>query len=180
MYLSSRAINSSVESSGPERSLRPRKSTICLVLWPKVNLSPRDSTGTDRAPIFCSSARPFGSSRTFTETKSIPRTDRNSLSLRQLVQPGCQNTLNGSISYPCTQRRCYASRRLVANDADLVAVRIANIGAVVVRMIVRAQTGLAFVRAAVGHRRCMSRVDCRPSVGFEADGEAVAGRRRLP
>src|SRR5689334_12719569 len=97
MYLSIRATSSSVDSSGPDFSLMPRKSTICLVLWPKVNLSPRDSTGTERAPSFCSSARPAGSSRTLTETKSIPRTDRNSLSLRQLVQPGCQNTLNGGM-----------------------------------------------------------------------------------
>ena len=99
MNLSTRAASSSVESSGPDFSFRPRKSTICLVLWPKVYLSPRDSTGTERTPSFCSSAMPFGSSRTFTDTKSIPRTDRNSLSLRQLVQPGCQNTLNGSLIF---------------------------------------------------------------------------------
>src|SRR3954465_4276782 len=97
MYLSIRDASSSVDSSGPDFSSRPRKSTICLVLWPKVNLSPRDRTGTERAPSFSSSARPLGSSRTFTETKSIPRTDRNSLSLRQLVQPGCQNTLKGGM-----------------------------------------------------------------------------------
>ena len=99
MNLSTRAASSSVESSGPDFSFSPRKSTICLVLWPKVYLSPRDSTGTERTPSFCSSAMPFGSSSTFTETKSIPRTDRNSLSLRQLVQPGCQNTLNGSLIF---------------------------------------------------------------------------------
>jgi hypothetical protein len=29
---------------------------------------------------------------------SIPRTERNSLSLRQLVQPGCQNAFNGAVS----------------------------------------------------------------------------------
>src|SRR5579871_4278359 len=150
MYLSIRATSSSVDSSGPDFSFRPRKSTICLVLCPKVNLSPRESTGTDRAPSFCSSARPLGSSRTFTETKSIPRTDRNSLSLRQLVQPGCQNTLNGSIHNSFELRRAYASPRLVANDAHLVAVRIANIRAVIIRMVMRAQAGLPFVLAAVG------------------------------
>ena len=70
---------------------------ICWVFWPKMYLSPRDSTGTERTPSRCSSAMPAGSSSTFTETKSIARTDRNSLSLRQLVQPGCQNTFSGSL-----------------------------------------------------------------------------------
>jgi hypothetical protein len=30
------------------------------------------------------------------DSNSIPRTERNSLSLRQLVQPGCQNAFNGA------------------------------------------------------------------------------------
>src|SRR5882757_7939384 len=96
MNLSTLAFSSSTESCGPPSSFRPTKSMICWVFWPKMYLSPRDSTGTVRRPSFCSWAIP-SSSRTLTEMKSIPRTDRNSLSLRQLVQPGCQKTLNGSL-----------------------------------------------------------------------------------
>jgi hypothetical protein len=31
------------------------------------------------------------------DSNSIPRTETNSLSLRQLVHPGCQNAFNGAI-----------------------------------------------------------------------------------
>jgi hypothetical protein len=64
----------------------------------KTNSSPRDRTGIERAPIRASSARPAGSSRILIDWNSIPRTERNSLSLRQLVQPGCQNAFNGAVS----------------------------------------------------------------------------------
>jgi hypothetical protein len=62
----------------------------------KTNSSPRDNTGIDRAPRRASSARPAGSSRILIDSNSIPRTERNSLSLRQLVQPGCQNAFSGA------------------------------------------------------------------------------------
>ena len=32
------------------------------------------------------------------DSNSIPRTERNSLSLRQLVHPGCQNAFSGAVS----------------------------------------------------------------------------------
>src|SRR5216684_1367323 len=70
----------------------------------KMKSSPRDSTGIERAPSRCSSARPAGSVRMLIDSNSIPRTERNSLSLRQLVQPGCQNAFNGAasgIATPC-------------------------------------------------------------------------------
>src|SRR5437763_1747943 len=64
----------------------------------KTNSSPRDRTGIERAPMRANSARPAGSSRILIDWNSIPRTERNSLSLRQLVQPGCQNAFNGAVS----------------------------------------------------------------------------------
>src|SRR5471032_3272220 len=205
MYLSTRWASSAGASSGPDFSFRPRNSTICLVLWPKVNLSPRDRTGTERTPSRCNSAMPPGSSTTFTETKSIPRTDRNSLSLRQLVQPGCQNTLNGGMEHSCNPERSLrpppdannASRayqiraariryvrralllRLVADHADLGAVEIAHIAGVVVGMIVRAQAGLAFVVAAGRHHGGIGGVDRFAVRCFQADRDAVAHGRRL-
>src|SRR5580765_3209264 len=83
---------------------------------------------------------------------------------------------------PCAtprRYRCYASRRLVANDADLVAVGIAHIGAVIIGMIVRPQAGLALVLAAVGDRGRVGGVNRRPGVGLEPDGDAVADARCL-
>src|SRR5262249_32004117 len=169
-----RLANSSVESCGPPSSFSPRKSMICWVFWPSTYLSPRDSTGTVRSPSFCSWARPVGSSRTFTETKSIPRTDRNSLSLRQLVQPGCQNTLNGSLI-----RSSAGSRRLVADDTDLVAVEIAHISAIVVRMIVLSDAGRTLVLAAGLQCRRVGGTDRRAVVGAHPDRNAVPDACRL-
>src|SRR5437763_726769 len=63
----------------------------------KTNSAPRDNTGIERAPSRCSSARPAASSNTLIDSNSIPRIERNSLSLRQLVQPGCQNALSGAV-----------------------------------------------------------------------------------
>jgi hypothetical protein len=36
--------------------------------------------------------------RILIDSNSIPRIERNSLSLRQLVQPGCQNAFSGAVS----------------------------------------------------------------------------------
>ena len=86
------------DSTGPVFSLSLRNSTTCAMFCAKTNSSPRDSTGIERAPRRCNSARPGGSSRILIDWNSIPRTERNSLSLRQLVQPGCQNAFNGAVS----------------------------------------------------------------------------------
>ena len=58
----------------------------------------RDSTGTERAPSRPNSARLAASSSTLIDSNSIPRTERNSFSFRQLVHPGCQNAFNGGAS----------------------------------------------------------------------------------
>jgi len=63
-----------------------------------VNSSPRDSTGIERAPSRLSSASPAWSSSTLMDSNSIARTERNSLSFRQLVHPGCQNTFSCTAS----------------------------------------------------------------------------------
>src|SRR5215475_5709335 len=66
---------------------------------------------------------------------------------------------------------------LVTDDADLVAVRIAQVGAVVVGMIVRAQAGRTLVLAAGLHACLVGGVDARPVGRVESDGDTVAGAR---
>src|SRR5437764_9124199 len=86
------------DSTGPVFSSSFRKATTCAMFCANTNSSPRDRTGIERAPMRANSARPAGSSRILIDWNSIPRTERNSLSLRQLVQPGCQNAFNGAVS----------------------------------------------------------------------------------
>jgi hypothetical protein len=64
--------------------------------------SPRDRMGTERAPSRRNSASPAASSSTLMDSNSIARTERNSLSFRQLVHPGCQNAFSvlADIGYP--------------------------------------------------------------------------------
>src|ERR1041385_623745 len=71
------------------------------------------------------------------------------------------------------------SRRLVADDADLVAVGVAHIGAVVVGMIVLSDAGRTFILAAGLKCRSVSGIDRRAIVGIQADSDAVAHARRL-
>src|SRR5579863_10229907 len=98
MKRSERSTNCAGDKAGPVFSSSFRKATTCAMFWAKTNLSPRDSTGTERAPIRASSARPAASVRILIDSNSIPRTERNSFSLRQLVQPGCQNAFKGAVS----------------------------------------------------------------------------------
>src|SRR5215471_15515708 len=65
--------------------------------WANTNRLPRDTTGTDRAPNRRSSSSPPSSANTLIDWNSIPRTERYSFTLRQLVQCGCQKTLIGSL-----------------------------------------------------------------------------------
>src|SRR5437763_1213152 len=85
---SRRSTSCAGDRTGPVFSSSFRNSTTCAMFCAKTNLSPRDRTGIERAPRRCNSARPTGSSSTLIDWNSIPRTERNSLSLRQLVQPG--------------------------------------------------------------------------------------------
>src|SRR5207244_643374 len=71
------------------------------------------------------------------------------------------------------------SRRLVADDADLVAVEIAHICAIIIGMIVLAQTRRAFVLAAGFDGRGVRRIDRRAVLGLETDCDAVADASRL-
>jgi hypothetical protein len=98
MNRSIRSTSCAGDSTGPVFSLSFRNATTWAMFCAKTNSSPRDRTGIERAPIRASSARPAGSSRILIDWNSIPRTERNSLSLRQLVQPGCQNAFNGAVS----------------------------------------------------------------------------------
>ncbi len=50
----------------------------------------------------------------------------------------------------------------MAADAQFVAVRVAEIGSVIIRVIVHPQAGGAFVPAAIGQRRRVAGVHCRP------------------
>src|ERR1700748_1741589 len=71
------------------------------------------------------------------------------------------------------------SRRLVADDADLVAVGVAPVGAAVVRMIMLSDAGRTFILAAGLKCRSVSGIDRRAIVGIQADSDAVAHARRL-
>src|ERR1700760_3275837 len=71
------------------------------------------------------------------------------------------------------------SCRLVADDADLVAVGVAHIGAVVVGMIVLSDARRTFVLAAGLKCRSMGGIDRRAVVGVQADGDAIADACRL-
>ena len=53
------------------------------------------------------------------------------------------------------------SDRIMANGANLVAVKIAHIGTVIIRMIMRAQSGRAHIGAAGSKRRRMKGIDQR-------------------
>ena len=77
-------------------SSSPRNSTTSRITWAKTKRSPRETTGTERAPRRRSSSRPPSSAITLIDWNSIPRTERYSFTLRQLVQCGCQKTLIGS------------------------------------------------------------------------------------
>src|SRR5438105_4659545 len=79
------------------------------MFWAKTNSLPRDNTGIERAPMRCNSARPAGSSRILIDSNSIPRIERNSLSLRQLVQPGCQNAFSRTVSAMSYSSSCRGS-----------------------------------------------------------------------
>src|SRR5437762_2142175 len=70
------------------------------------------------------------------------------------------------------------SCRLVADDADLVAVEIAHIGTVVVGMIVLSDARRTLVLAARLDRRGVGGVDGWARVGFQADRDAIADARR--
>src|SRR4029453_3057354 len=70
----------------------------------------------------------------------------------------------------------FPSSGLVTDDADLVAVGIPEISAVVVGMIVRAQPWRTFILAAGRHAGLVGRVDRGPVVRIEAVGHAVADR----
>ena len=61
--------------------------------------------------------------------------------------------------------------RRVANDFDVVAVRIDHEGRVVVGVVLRAQPRLAVVPAARGQRGPVERIDLRPARGLERDVE---------
>src|ERR1044072_3534922 len=73
----------------------------------------------------------------------------------------------------------FPSSGLVTDDADLVAVGVPEISAVVVGMIVRPQPRRTFILAAGRHPRLVGGVDRRPVGRVEADGHAVADCCRL-
>src|SRR5882672_6393898 len=73
-----------------------------------------------------------------------------------------------------TRRPAMRSHRLVADDADLVAVGVPEIGAVIVRMIMRAQPRRAFVPAAARQPCLMGGVDGGTVGSLQAYGDAVA------
>src|SRR5438067_2364790 len=118
---SRRSTSCAGDRTGPVFSSSFRNSTTCAMFCAKTNLSPRDRTGIERAPRRCNSARPAGSSSTLIDWNSIPRTERNSLSLRQLVQAGCQNAFRVAVSgiavllvnagSTCAHRRPSVNRR---------------------------------------------------------------------
>ena len=95
---SRRAISWVGESTGPEASLRPKElHHVADVLCEHVVVAARqhgDRAHTQRR----SSSSPAGSSNTLMDWNSIPRTERNSLSFRQLVHPGCQKTFSGMVA----------------------------------------------------------------------------------
>src|SRR4029450_10118848 len=68
------------------------------------------------------------------------------------------------------------SSGLVTDDANLIAVGIPEISAVVVGMIVRAQPRRTFILAAGRHAGLVGGVDRGPVGRVEADGHAVADR----
>jgi quercetin dioxygenase-like cupin family protein len=78
-------------------SSRPRNSTTSPMTCAKTKRSPRDTTGTERAPSRRSSSKPLTPANMLIDSNSLPRTERYSLTLRQLVQCGCQKTLIGSL-----------------------------------------------------------------------------------
>ena len=65
------------------------------------------------------------------------------------------------------------SRRLVADGLDVVSVRIEHIGAVVVRVVVRAQPGRAVVLAAGGDGGAIEGVDGGPVLGCDRNVQAA-------
>jgi len=53
--------------------------------------------------------------RILIDSNSIPRIERNSLSLRQLVQPGCQNAFSGAVSGMVYLSSCFPMLALLAS-----------------------------------------------------------------
>ena len=71
-----------------------------------------------------------------------------------------------------------SSAPIMAADADLVAVGIAEVGAIVIGMIVRPRTRRSLVAAAAGKRAGVAGIDGRPGGREQRDHLAVSRRRR--
>jgi hypothetical protein len=67
----------------------------------------------------------------------------------------------------------------IPDRLDLVAVRVEDEAGVIVRIVLRAQTGWAGVAAAMAKGRLVELIDDRPPAGGEGDVYAVAGRAGL-
>src|SRR6202012_409908 len=83
--------------------------------------------------------------------------------------------LSGRLSTGCNG----GGLRLMTAHAELVAVRIAKVSAVVVRVILRTQTRRPLARAAVSERRGVRAIDRGAVGGEQGDHLTVAGRRWL-
>jgi len=68
-----------------------------------------------------------------------------------------------------------SSDGFAANAAELVAVRVANIGAIIIGMIMRPQTRLALVAAARGQGGRMKTVDREAIIGRKSDHRSITG-----
>src|SRR5579883_266143 len=112
----------------------------------------------------------------------IQAMDRHAGALQQLAEGGRAADRRFAQPVPFmanAEGHGLGARGLVADHADLVAVGVAHIGAVIVGMIVLAQARLAFVLAAGGDGGGVGGIDGRPVACFQSDGDAVAHGRRL-
>jgi len=67
----------------------------------------------------------------------------------------------------------------MAGDTDLIALRISEVRAVVVGVVLRSQTRRSFVFAAECERRSVSRIDLAPVCGKERNHLAIAWLMRI-
>src|SRR5215213_434149 len=98
---------------------------------------------------------------------------------RCIVRPSCGRRTYGNGRGPA--KGLFGGRRcgLMAHDAELVAVEVAHIGPVVVRVVVLADARRTFVARSLCQRRGMECIDGGAGRSLEGDGDAVTGRRRL-